>query len=48
MFLDDNARQGRLALASRFSISVIVEAEDEYLLLNPGVAPELRTICGGR
>jgi len=49
MFLDNDPDSRRVALASKFLISVVVERDDgEFALLNPGVRPSLKSLFAAK
>lgn len=47
MFLDHRLDERRVALASKYAITVIVEQQGRYVVLNPEVAPPLRDVFDG-
>jgi hypothetical protein len=47
MFLDHRLDERRVALASKYAISVIAEEGGRYVVLNPEVAPPLRDVFDG-
>lgn len=44
VFLDTRIDEARISLASRLEISVVTKLGDDFVLLNPGVSPELQSI----
>ena len=36
--------EARVALASRLEIAVVIRSGDDFLLLNPEVSPELKSV----
>lgn len=48
MFLDHRPDDRRVALATKYAITVVAEEEGRYLILNPDVAPILLEVFGPR
>ena len=44
IFLDQNMDEARVALASRLEIAVVIKSDDDFILLNPEVSPELKSV----
>jgi hypothetical protein len=44
IFLDQEIDEDRVSLASRLEIAVVIRSGDDFLLLNPEVSPELKSV----
>jgi len=42
--LDQEIDGAHVALASRLEIAVVIKSDDDFILLNPEVSPELKSV----